>query len=246
MRDLEGKAALVTGGSRGIGAAIVTQLAEAGASVAFTYVKDSGRAETLVAGLREAYGEVVAIRADSGDADALRGAVSETAETFGRLDILVNNAGTFPYGEPGRFTLSEIDRALAVHARAPFIAVQAALPFLGRSGRIISIGSCMVERIPVAGLSLYAMTKSALTGMTRGLARDLGPRGITVNIVHPGPVNTDMNPADAPAADEERALTALGRYAEPQELAATVLHLASASGRYITGAAITVDGGYAA
>jgi len=158
----------------------------------------------------------------------------------------VNNAGIFPSGPIEYVTLAEVDRTLAIHVRAAFLASQAAARHMGAGGRIISIGSCYAERVPYAGVTLYAMSKAALIGLTKGLARDLGPRGITVNVVHPGSTDTDMNPADGPNADGERSLMAVGHYGSPEDIAATVAHLAGEGGRFVTGAAIAVDGGFAA
>jgi 3-oxoacyl-[acyl-carrier protein] reductase len=170
-------------------------------------------------------------------------AVAATIEAFGRLDILVNNAGVFPYGPFEEVSLQEFDRTMAIHARAAFIAAQAATPHMGKGGRIISIGSNLGERVPHPGVSLYAMSKSALIGFTRGLARDLGERGITVNLVQPGSTATDMNPPEGESADDQRARTALGHYGSADDIAATVAHLASDAARQITGASILVDGG---
>jgi NAD(P)-dependent dehydrogenase (short-subunit alcohol dehydrogenase family) len=228
MGELAGKAALVTGGSRGIGAAIVRRLARDGADVAFTYVQGLGR-------------RALALRADVALAEQVTEAVERTAAEFGRLDILVNNAGVFPSGPIEGVTLEEIDHTLAVHVRAAFLAAQAAVRHLPRGGRIISTGSNLAARVPFAGVALYSMSKAALDGLTRGLARDLGPRGITVNVVHPGSTDTDMNPADGAGAQAQRDLTALGRFLEPDEVAATVAHLAGPGGRGISGAGITVD-----
>ncbi|MDX5379615.1 MAG: SDR family oxidoreductase [Halomonas sp.] len=246
MQALRDKVAFVTGGSRGIGAAIVKQLVEDGAAIAFTYRENSESAQALVDEVKRNGGRAIAIQSDSADPNALISAINETANTFGRLDIVVNNAGVFPYGKPESFTIEDIDRTLAVHTRAAFVSAQAAIPHMGAGGRIISIGSCFVERVPVPGISLYAMSKSALTGLTKGLARDLGPLGITVNIVHPGPTDTDMNPANAPGAEEEKAWTALGQYGRGEDIAAAVAYLAGESGNNTTGTAICVDGGYAA
>lgn len=246
MAGLAGRVALVTGGSRGIGAAIVARLARDGADVAFTYVDAEDRAKTVVAEVEALGRRVVAVRADSASSDGASGAVERTVAELGRLDILVNNAGVFPYGPIEDVSLAELDRTLAIHVRGVFLATQAAVRQMGTGGRVISIGSCFVERVPYAGVSLYAMTKSALIGLTRGLARDLGPRGITVNLVHPGSTDTDMNPADGESADHERTFIALGHYAEPTDIAATVGHLAGEGGRYITGTSIAVDGGFAA
>lgn len=246
MQTLKNRTAFVTGGSRGIGAAIVKRLVRDGAAVAFTYREHSEKAQALVDDVKREGGRAKAIQCDNADPNALVGAINETASTFGRLDIVVNNAGIFPYGEPENFTIEDIDQTLAIHTRAAYVSAQAALQHIGTGGRIISIGSCFVERVPVPGISLYAMSKSALIGLTKGLARDLGPRGITVNLVHPGHTDTDMNPADAPGAEEETAWTALGRYGQGEDIAAAVAYLAGESGRYTTGTAITVDGGYAA
>jgi NAD(P)-dependent dehydrogenase (short-subunit alcohol dehydrogenase family) len=178
--------------------------------------------------------------------EALTGAVDEAVATFGRLDILVNNAGVFLVGPLDGMGREEIDRTMAVNVRAPFVASQAAARHMGDGGRIISIGSNVADRAPFPGLALYSMSKTALVGMTKGLARELGPRGITVNLVHPGPTDTDANPADGPNAEAIAGLTAVGRYAEAAEIAGTIAHLASADGRYITGASIHVDGGFTA
>jgi 3-oxoacyl-[acyl-carrier protein] reductase len=245
MGELNGKVALVTGGSRGIGAAIATRLARDGADVAFTYRRATEQAK-LVTGRIEAMGRrALAIEADSADPADVVDAVGRTAAELGRLDVLVNNAGVFPTGPLAHVTLAEIDHALAVHVRAVFVASQAAADHMDEGGRIISIGSCFAERVPYAGISLYAMTKSALIGLTKGLARDLGERGITATVVHPGNVDTDMNPADAPDAATELPLIALGRYGTGADIAANVSHLAGEGGRYVTGTAIAVDGGYA-
>lgn len=246
MGDLDGKVALVTGGSRGIGAAITTGLARRGADVAFTYLSAESRAGEVATAISMAGRRPLAIQADSGDPGAVRLAVEQTVAELGRLDILVNNAGIFPTGPLEEVALEEAQRTLAVHALGSFVAAQAAAAHMSEGGRIISIGSCFVERVPYPGLTLYAMSKAALIGLTKGLARDLGERGITVNVVHPGSTDTDMNPADGPDADAERAYIALGRYAAPEEVAATVVALAGDAGRYVTGAAIAVDGGFAA
>jgi NAD(P)-dependent dehydrogenase (short-subunit alcohol dehydrogenase family) len=243
MDDLTGRVALVTGGSRGIGAAVALRLARDGADVAITYRSAADQA-TLVAKEIEQLGRrALAIPADSADADAVRGAVDAAVTELGRLDVLVNNAGVFPYGPFEEVTLDELDRTLAIHARAAFVAAQAASPHLGPDGRIISIGSNLAERVPFPGIALYAMSKSALLGLTRALARELGPRGITVNLVQPGSTDTDMNPADGDSAEHQRSLTALGRFQTAAEVAATVAHLAGPGGRTITGASLLVDAG---
>jgi 3-oxoacyl-[acyl-carrier protein] reductase len=243
MDDLNGRVALVTGGSRGIGAAIARRLAAEGADVALTYHSAEGPAAQVVEDIERLGRRGLAIRADSADPMAVAAAVDGVAERFGRLDILVNNAGVFPYGPFEEVGVEELDRTLAIHVRAAFVAAQAASPHLGAGGRIISIGSNLAERAGEPGIALYVMTKAALTGLTRGLARELGPRGITVNVVHPGSTDTDMNPADAPGADVQRARTALGHYQSADDVAATVAHLAGAGGRTITGTALLVDAG---
>lgn len=246
MNDLQGKVALVTGGSRGIGAAIAVRLAQEGAHVALTYRSATDQAVDVVRRIETAGRQGLAIMADSADPDAVVGAVNAAADELGRLDILVNNAGIYPNGPLAEVSLDEVDHAIAVHVRAAFLASQAAAALMVDGGRIISIGSCFAERVPYAGISLYAMTKAALLGLTKGLARDLGARGITATVVHPGNTDTDMNPADGPDAAAEKKFIALGRYGHPDDVAATVVHLAGEGGRYITGTAIAVDGGYAA
>lgn len=244
--ELAGKVALVTGGSRGIGAAIAERLGQAGADVSLTYLNSENKARSVVATIESVGGRAIALRSDSADPTAVVAAVERTVAEFGRLDILVNNAGIFPYGPIEGVTLDEIDRTLAIHVRAVFVASQAAARHMGAGGRIISVGSSLAERVPYAGVSLYAMSKSALVGLTRGLARDLGARGITANIVHPGSTDTDMNPADGAGADEEQSFTALGSYGSTDDIAASVAFLAGQGGRNITGASITVDGGFTA
>ncbi|GAA4003248.1 3-oxoacyl-ACP reductase FabG [Allokutzneria multivorans] len=240
---LAGKTALVTGGSRGIGAAIALRLAELGADVAITYASAKDRAEEVVGQITATGRRGLAIAADNTDSAALLEAVDRTAAELGGLDILVNNAGIFPSGVIGEVSEEEVDRTLAVHVRAVYLASQAALKHMPEGGRIISIGSNLAERVPFPGVALYAMSKAALLGFTRGAARDLGPRGITVNLVQPGPTDTDMNPAGADGADYQRSITALGHFADPREIAETVAHLASPGARNITGSVITVDGG---
>ncbi len=246
MSELDGRVALVTGGSRGIGAAIARSLAAAGADVAITYASASERAEALTGELRASGRRAVAYEADAARPAAMAEAVERTVADLGRVDVLVNNAGIFPNGPLEAVAAEEVERTLAVHVSAVFLASQAAARHMADGGRIVSIGSCFAERVPYAGVTLYATSKAALVGMTKGLARDLGPRGIAVTVVHPGPTDTDMNPADDDGAEEEGKLTALGRYAAPEEIAATVRYLAGPGGGYVTGTAIAVDGGYAA
>jgi 3-oxoacyl-[acyl-carrier protein] reductase len=243
MSELLGHVALVTGGSRGIGAAIAVRLAELGADVAITYVQSKERADEVVDKIAAHGRRGLAIRADSAAMDEVVAAVDRTVDELGRLDVLVNNAGIFPFGPIDDVPLDEVDRALSIHARAAYLASQAAVRHMSAGARIVSIGSNLGERVPFPGVTLYAMSKAALIGFTKGLARDLGDRGITVNLVQPGSTDTDMNPADGPTADEQRALTALGRYANPTDVADTVAFLTGPGGRNITGALVTVDGG---
>ncbi len=243
MSELSGAAAFVTGGSRGIGRAVCVRLAREGADVAFTYVAAKDHAREVVAEIETAGRQAIAIRADNADSGELSAAVNQAAEAFGRLDILVNSAGVFSYGPFEDVSLEELDRVLAVNSRSAFIAAQAASPHLRSGGRVISIGSNLGQRVSGSGMALYAMSKAALGGLTHGLAHDLGPRGITVNLVDPGPTDTDMNPADGPGADRQRAGIPLGRYATADGIAATVAYLAGPGGRFVNGASILVDGG---
>jgi 3-oxoacyl-[acyl-carrier protein] reductase len=243
MSELVGKVALVTGGSRGIGAAIAARLAELGSDVAITYGQSKERADEVVETIKSHGRRGLAIQADSAAADEVPAAVGRVVEELGRLDVLVNNAGIFPFGPIDDVSIEEVDRTLGIHARAVYLASQAAVRHMSDGARIISIGSNLAERVPFPGLTLYSMSKSALIGFTRGLARDLGDRGITVNLVQPGSTNTDMNPADGPTADDQRALSALGRYGDPTDIAEMVAFLSGPGGRSITGSVLTVDGG---
>lgn len=243
MTELQGKVALVTGASRGIGAATAVRLAELGADVAITYAQSKERADEVIDKVKAHGQRGLAIKADSAAADEVVSAVDQVVDEFGRLDVLVNNAGIFPFGPIDDVPLEEVDRALGIHARAVYLASQAAVRHMTYGGRIVSIGSNLAERVPFPGVALYAMSKSALIGFTKGLARDLGERGITVNLVQPGSTDTDMNPADGPTADHQRALSALGRYANATDIADTVAFLTGPDGRNITGSVFTVDGG---
>ena len=245
-RPLENKRALVTGGSRGIGAAIVKRLAREGAHVALTYVSKPEQAnETAKAA--QAHGvQAIAIQADSADAKAVVAAVERAASELGGIDILVNNAGIAVMAPVDDFRLEDFDRTVAVNLRAVFVATQAAVKHMASGGRVITIGSCNAERMPFAGGSVYAMSKAALVGLVKGLARDLGPRGITINNVQPGPVDTDMNPAHGEFADTLRKLMALPRYGTGDEIAALVAYLAGPEAGFVTGASLTIDGGFTA
>jgi 3-oxoacyl-[acyl-carrier protein] reductase len=244
MGALQGKRALVTGASRGIGAAIAKRLAADGANVAITYERSADRAQAVVAEIEKLGRRGVAIRADSADPAAVRAAVDQAAEAFGGLDILVNNAGIFRGGGPlESITLEDIDVTLAVNVRAVVIASQTAAAHMGEGGRIISIGSNLATRVPDAGKSLYSMSKSALLAWTQGLARDLGSRGITVNIVHPGSTDTDMNPAQGEQAAAQRARMAIPRYGRAEDVAALVAFVAGPEARSINGTGLTIDGG---
>jgi NAD(P)-dependent dehydrogenase (short-subunit alcohol dehydrogenase family) len=243
MSRLSGKRALVTGGSRGIGAAIALRLAREGADVALTYERSAEKAAEVVRAIEGLGRKGVAIAADSADAAAVARAVDEAASALGGLDILINNAGIYRGGPVAQWSLEDIDATLAVNVRAVVLASQAAAAHLGEGGRIISLGSCLAERVVEPGVTLYAMSKAALIGFTKGLARDLGPRGITVNIVHPGSTDTDMNPATGEHADAQRARMAIPRYGKPEDIAGLVAYLASEEARFITGAGFAIDGG---
>ena len=243
MSELAGKRALVTGASRGIGAAIALALADQGADVAITYERSAERAADIVRAIEAKGRRAIAIQADSADASAVKRSVDDAAERLGGLDILVNNAGIARGGPVAEMSLADIDAILDVNVRSVVLASQAAIPRLSEGGRIISIGSCLGERVPFPGVTVYSMSKSALLSFTRGLARELGPRGVTVNLVQPGSTDTDMNPADGEQSEMQRAMTALGHYGKPEDIAAAVAFLASPAARQITGTTITVDGG---
>ncbi|AUW40531.1 SDR family NAD(P)-dependent oxidoreductase [Rhizobium leguminosarum] len=243
MTELAGKRALVTGGSRGIGAAIALALADKGADVAITYERSADRAAEVVRAIERKDRKALAIQADSADPAAVKRSVDEAAQALGGLDILVNNAAIALYGAIADVSVEQIDALLDVNVRSPLLASQAAIPYLQAGGRVITIGSVGAERIVGDTGTVYFMTKSALHSFTRGLARELGSRDITVNLVQPGSTDTDMNPADGDFADFQRALIPLGRYGEPEDVAAAVAFLASPAARHITGTILTVDGG---
>ena len=244
-RELAGKVALVTGGSRGIGAAIAKRLAVEGASVAITYSKGAEAAASVVEAIEHDGGKALAIQADDADADAdaVRNAVETTVETFGKLDVLVNNAGTVIPMSVEETTLADFDRVFAVNVRGTFVATQAALKHIKSGGRIIMIGSCLGERVFFPGMAPYSATKGAIKMFTQGLARELGTRGVTVNNVQPGPIDTDLNPASGEWAVGQKAAVPLDRYGHPDEVAALVAFVAGPESSYINGANLTVDGG---
>ncbi|MGE8616030.1 MAG: 3-oxoacyl-ACP reductase family protein [Achromobacter veterisilvae] len=248
MPELTGKIAFVTGGSRGIGAAIVRRLAADGANVAFTYVSPSSAegAQALARELSTDGRRALAIQADASDAGAVRQAIEQAIAELGPVDVLVNNAGVFITGPIGEARLDDYERTMDINVRAPFVAIQAAQAVMPDGGRIINIGSCLAARAGRPGVALYSASKAALVGLTQGLARDLGPRGITVNVVHPGPIDTDMNPADGAHAGDLVAVLSLPHYGETRDIAGMVAFLAGPEGRYVTGASLAVDGGYAA
>src|SRR5258707_2599396 len=243
MSKLANKVTLVTGGSRGIGAAIAKRLAADGASVAITYAKDASAASAVVKAIETAGGEAVAMQADAADAEAVKAAVEKTVATFGQLDVLVNNAGTAIPKTFEETTLEEMDRLININVRGVFVTTQAALKHMNDSGRIINIGSCVGEHVQVAGLVPYSATKGAVTTFTHGLSREVGSRRITVNNVQPGPIDTDLNPASGDWAVEQKAATALDRYGRAEEIAAMVSFVAGPESSYITGANLNVDGG---
>ena len=243
MSKLTNKVALVTGGSRGIGAAIAKRLAADGASVAITYAKDASAAAAVVKAIELGGGKAIAIQADAADVEAVKNAVSKAVATFGRLDVLVNNAGTVipkPFEET---TLEEMDRVVDINIRGVFATTQAALKYLNDGGRIIMIGSAVGERAAAPGMVPYAATKGAVKMFTQALSREVGSRGITVNNVQPGPIDTDLNPASGDWSVPQKAATALNRYGRVDEIAAMVAFIAGPESSYITGANLSVDGG---
>jgi 3-oxoacyl-[acyl-carrier protein] reductase len=243
MANLSNKSALVTGASRGIGAAIAKRLAADGANVAITYSRGANAAAEVVKAIEDAGGKAIAIQADATDAKAVNAAVEETVAAFGHLDVLVNNAGTAIPKSFEEATLEEMDQVIDLNLRGVFVATQAALRHLGDGGRIINIGSCVGERMMTPGLVAYSATKGAVKMFTQGLSREVGPRGITVNNIQPGPIDTDLNPAAGDWATPQTENTALKRYGHVEDIAAMVAFVAGPEAGYITGASLTVDGG---
>ncbi|MCR5944271.1 SDR family NAD(P)-dependent oxidoreductase [Brucella anthropi] len=240
---LNGKVAFITGGSRGIGAAIARRLAKDGATVVVTYVNGKEKAEAVVSEIVANGGKALALKADNRDASQIAAAIEKAVKDFGRLDILVNSAGIWHAAPLEEVTLADFDEVMAVNFRAVFAAVSAATPHLGAGGRVITIGSNLAESVPWPGISLYAASKAALIGLTKGLARDLGPKGVTVNVVQPGSTDTDMNPATGEHAEQQRELIATGSFGSPDDIASLVAWLASPEGRFVSGATLTIDGG---
>jgi 3-oxoacyl-[acyl-carrier protein] reductase len=243
---LAGKKAIVIGGSRGIGAAIVKRLAREGAAVAFTYVSRPDRARELVAAVESEGGRAIALQADSADASALERAIAEGARALGGLDVLVNNAGILIFGNADEYRLEDFDRMLAVNVRGVFVAAKAAANHLSRGGKILVIGSNIAERAMLAGSAVYGMTKAAVARLVRGLALDFAPRGISVINIQPGPTTTDMMPADGPHIDWVRNMSPAKRVADPDEIARFVTYLARPESTYINGVSLTIDGGFSA
>ena len=240
---LQEKVALVTGGSRGIGAAIAKRLAADGAKVAITYSKGADAAASVVSAIEQAGGKAIAIQADAAEAGAVQGAVEKTVAAFGGIDVLVNNAGTAIPKTFEETTLEEMDRMIDINVRGTLAVTQAALKHMKRGGRIIMIGSCVGERVMTPGLVAYSATKGAVKMFTQGLSREVGSRGITVNNIQPGPIDTDLNPAAGDWAVPQKAATALDRYGHVDEVAALVAFVAGPESSYITGTNLTVDGG---
>lgn len=243
---LQGKTALVTGGSRSIGAAIAKRLAADGAAVALTYSASADKAEQVVREIEAAGGRALAIPADAGDPQAVRAAVAATVETFGTIDILVNNAGLALGGPIDEISFEDYQRMIAVNVTGVFVATQEAVRRMNKGGRVIHIGSSMTRYAAFPGASLYTLTKGAVTGFNRSLVRDLGPRGITVNTIHPGPTDTDMNPDGGPVSKIVGPGMAIGRYGQPREIAAVAAFLASPEAAFVSGADIVADGGFTA
>ncbi|WP_336190535.1 SDR family oxidoreductase [Pseudomonas aeruginosa] len=243
MNSLKNKVAFITGGSRGIGAAIAMRLAQEGANVAFTFVRSEGCAKNLVARIEALGVHARSLRVDSADASELSAAIQKVGDSMGRFDILINNAAIYDLKSVEEFSLQDFDRHIDVNVRSVFAAIKASVPMMQPGGRIVTIGSNIAERVSRPGLSLFAMTKAALIGMTKGAARDLGARGITVNVIQPGSTDTDSNPANGPGAAYQLAARAIPSFNAAEEVAGLVFYLVSAEAKSITGSVLTIDGG---
>lgn len=243
MESIKNKVAFITGGSRGIGQEIVRKLSSQGANVAFTYSNSENEASQLASELSDGQVTVIALKADNADENSIRNAINKAYEIFGSLDILVNNAGVAINALLPDIKVDDFDKMVGVNIKGVFVATQAAAAVMNDGGRIINIGSAAAERTIFPGGAVYAMTKAAVAGLTRGLARDLASRGITVNTVQPGPIETEMNPADSQFADIIRGFVALGHYGTKSDIAELVAFLANPASKYITGASINIDGG---
>jgi 3-oxoacyl-[acyl-carrier protein] reductase len=244
MSKLEQKVALITGGSRGIGAGIAKRFAREGATVAITYANSAQKAEELVNSIEAEGGKAIAIKADNANPEAVKAAIAQTVENFGRIDILVNNAAIANFKPLGEYTLEDFNRTFDVNVRAVFVASQEAVKNMPAGGRIINIGSAVADIVFASNMTVYALSKTALTGLTKGLARDLGDRKITVNLVQPGPVKTDMMPADESFRDVMRGYLAIKEFGEAEDIASLVTWVASDEARYVTGESINIDGGF--
>lgn len=244
MKRLTNKVVFVTGGSRGIGAGIAKRMALEGADVVITYIHAETKAQEVVTAIKKAGQQALAIQVDNALSNAITDAIEKAVAFFGRIDVLVNNAGVYTAKPLADYTLEDFDINMAVNVRAVFLASQKVAAYMQQGGRIITIGSNMADRVAFPTGTLYSMSKSALVGLTKGLARDLGPQGITVNLVQPGPIDTDMNPADAPDADMLRNAMAIQHYGKPEDIAELIVYLAANESRFMTGAALTIDGGF--